>query len=144
MPRRAAVLGQAHGRDAGNLAEVGGQVVGVGAADFGLLHQLVELLHEQDRLRLGHPVIVAAGETATALVRADSAAAVVEGVALVDQFVAHACDRAAFAGRDVLGFLEAEAAQVAERAALAALVFRQPRLAGILDDRQLVLGGQWR
>ena len=141
MPHRPAVLRQAHGRDAGNLAEVGAQVVGVRAADFGFLHQLVELLHEQDRLGLGHAVVVAAGETAVALVRPDGAAAVVEGVALVNQFLAHARDRAAFAGRNVLGFLEAEAAQVADRAALAALVFGQPRLAGVLDHRQLVLAG---
>ena len=141
MPHRPAVLRQAHGRYAGDLPEVGAQIVGVGAADFGFLHQLVELLHEKDRLRLGHPVIVAAGETPIPLVRPDSAAAVVEGVALVDQFLAHARDRAAFAGRNVLGFLEAEAPQVADRAALAALVFRQPRLAGILDHGQLVLAG---
>ena len=96
---------------------------------------------ENHGLRLRHPVVAAAGEAAVSLVRPDGAAAVVEGVALVDQLLAHAGDGAAFAGRNVLGFLEAEAAQVAERAALAALVLRQPRLAGILDHGELVLAG---
>ena len=36
----------------------------------------------------------------------------------------------------MLGFLETETTQIANRAALASFVFRQPRLAGILNDRQ--------
>ena len=41
----------------------------------------------------------------------------------------------------MLGVLEAEAAQIAERPALAASVLGQPRLAGVFDYREAVLLG---
>jgi len=78
VPHRPAVLGQPHRRDAGDLPEVRAQIIGIGAADRGFLHEFVELLHEEDRLRLGHPVVAAAGKTPVPLVRAAGAAAIVE------------------------------------------------------------------
>ena len=48
-------------------------------------------------------------------------------------------DGAAFARRQVLRVLEAEAAEVAQRAALPAPVLGQPRLAGVLDHGEIVL-----
>ena len=60
---------------------------------------------------------------------------------MLDQFVAVGEDRAAFAGIEVLRRLEAEAAEVAERADLAAAPLGQMGLAGVFDDRELVLGG---
>ena len=41
----------------------------------------------------------------------------------------------------MFGVLETEAAQVTERAALAALVFAQPRLAGVLNNGEIVFLG---
>src|SRR5258707_10720717 len=139
MPNRPAVLWQLHWRNTGDPPQVLAQIIGIGATNGGLLPQLVELPHEYHGLGLGHPVVIAAAEKALALVRSTSAAAVVIRITPVDQFLAHASDRATFAGRNVLGFLKAEAAHVANRAALAAFVFRQPGLTGILDYSELVL-----
>ena len=69
----------------GICCEVGGQVVRVLAPAGRLRHELLDLLQEHDRLDLRHAVVVAAGEAAAALVGPAGAAAVVEGVALVDR-----------------------------------------------------------
>src|SRR5512140_2019342 len=111
MPGGPAVPRQNHWSDARDLAEVLAQVIGIRAADRGFLHELIELLRENDRLRLRHAEVAPSREAAIALVGPACAAAVVVGVALVDEFLAHAGDGAAFAGRNVFGFLEAEAAE---------------------------------
>src|SRR5205809_776069 len=55
MPDRPAVFRQARRLDAGNLLQMGAQVVRVLTAARGFLHQLVELLHENHSLELLHP-----------------------------------------------------------------------------------------
>ena len=60
---------------------------------------------------------------------------------MIQQLNSVAGDGPALAGGNVLGLLEAEAAQIAQRAALATLVFAQPRLAGVLNDGQVVFLG---
>src|SRR5439155_17183956 len=86
-----------------------------------------------------HSVVAAAGEELLRALEAPGGASdIVEGVAPVQQFIAVAGDGAAFPGGDMLGVLEAETGQVAECATLAAFVFSQPGLAGILDNRELV------
>ena len=62
MPDRPAVFRQTRRLDAGNLFQVGAQIVRVLAPARGFLHQLVELLHEDHGLELLHPVVAAAGE----------------------------------------------------------------------------------
>src|SRR5205814_8362114 len=86
-----------------------------------------------------HPVIAATGEIFLCASKATRGTSyVVEGVAPVQEFIAVAGDGAAFATRDMLGILKAETSQITERAALAAFVFGEPGLAGILDHSQLV------
>ena len=68
-------------------------------------------------------------------------AVVVEGVDLLGQVVVVGEDGAAFAGAEVLGHLEAEAAGRAPGADLAAAPLGQVGLAGVLDHRQVVLLG---
>ena len=136
MPDGAAGIGQRAGSDAGDLLQLLDQVVGIRAANRGLGDQLVDLLHEHGRLEMLHAIVDAAGEKSFAVEGRGGAAAVVVGEAAVQQLVAVAGHGAAFARGKVLGVLEAEAAQVAERAALSAAVLGQPRLAGVLDHRQ--------
>src|SRR5205807_2557784 len=139
MPDRGAVLRQTRRLDAGNLFQVAAQVVRVLAPARGFLNQLVELLHADDGLELLHPVIAATGEILLCASKAARGTShVVEGVAPVQEFIAVAGYGAAFATRDMLGILKAETSQITERAALAAFVFGEPGLAGILDHSQLV------
>src|SRR2546422_1067859 len=59
---RSAAFRQTCRLDTGNLFQVGAQVVRVRTSARGFLHQLVELLHEDHRLELLHPVVAATGE----------------------------------------------------------------------------------
>src|SRR5439155_12464372 len=115
MPDRAAVCRQTRRLNAGNLFQVGAQVVRVLAPSRGFLHQLVELLHEDHRLKLLHPVIAATGEILLCAFEAPGGSSdVVKSVAPVQKFVAVAGDGTAFATRDMLGILKAETSQVTE------------------------------
>ena len=143
VPDRPAVLGQARRLDARDLLQGGGQAIGVLAPPGRVLDQLVELLQEHGRLEVLHAEVAAAREVGPRALEAPvGAAAVVERAGPVQEVVAVAGDGPALAGREVLGVLEAEAAQVADRPALAALVLGQPGLAGVLDDREAVLPGE--
>ena len=88
MPDRPAVVREPHRGDAGNVREVRGEVIGTASTEFGFLDEFIELESEKDCLGLGHPVIVAAGEIAGALVGAAGAAAVMIGIAFIDEFLA--------------------------------------------------------
>src|SRR5437867_3443074 len=106
MPDRAAVSGQTYRLDAGNLFQVGAQVVGVLTSSRSLLHQLVELLHEDHGLELLHPVVAAAREIRLCAFEASRGSSdVVKGVAPVQEFIAVAGDGAAFSRWDMLGIL---------------------------------------
>src|SRR5438034_4974557 len=145
MPDRPAVFRQPRRLDAGNLLQVDAQVVRVLASARGFLHQLVELLHKNHSLELLHPIVAAASEERLCALEAPGGASdVVERVAPVQEFIAVAGDGAAFSGGDMLGVLETETGQVAECAALAAFVFSQPSLTGILDNAELVFAGEDR
>src|SRR5213593_2391703 len=142
MPDGPAVSGHTHRLNTGNLLEAAAQIVGVLAPARGFLHQLVELLHENDGLELLHPEVSAASEIRFVTLEApEGTATVVEGLAAIQEIIIIACDGAAFAGRQMLGFLEAETAQVPERSALTALVFGEPRLARIFNEGEFVLAG---
>jgi hypothetical protein len=141
MPDRATVFREPDGGDAGDLGELAGEVIGALTAEFGFLDEFVELQAEEDGLGLGHAVVIAAREVAGTLECARGAAAVVVGIAAIDEFLAEAGDGAAFAGGEVFGFLEAETAEVAEDTAFAAMIFGEPGLAGVLDHREVVLAG---
>src|SRR5207249_3064448 len=94
---------------AGNLFQVGAQVVRVLAPARGFLNQLVELLHEDHGLELLHPVIAATGEILLCASKAARGTSyVVKGVAPVQEFIAVAGDGAALATRDMLGILKTE------------------------------------
>src|SRR5262249_24569924 len=137
MPDSLAVFGQACRLDAGDLLHGGGQPRRVFAAPPGLLAQLVELLQEHDGLEMLHPGVAAAREIGKcSLETTVRASTVVERTGAIDQIVAVTGDGAALARRQVLGVLKAEATQVPDRPAHASLVLREPRLAGVLDDRK--------
>ncbi len=142
MPDWIAVFGEANCLDARDGFEAFGEMLGVGAADFCFLDELVELLHEDDGLELLHSVIAAAGEIGSgAFEVAKCPAAIVERLATIEEIVAVSGYGAAFAGWEMFGILEAETAEVTKHAAFAALVFGEPRLAGILDHGEFVFAG---
>lgn len=60
MPNGLAVFRQACGLDAGNLFQLGAQVVGVFPAACRFAHELVDLLHQNHGLKLLHSVVAAA------------------------------------------------------------------------------------
>src|SRR6516162_7343952 len=68
-------------------------------------------------------------------------AAVMVRTTPVDQLVRHAGYSAAFTRGDMLGFLETEATQITNGAALATFVFGQPCLACILHHREVAFAG---
>jgi hypothetical protein len=89
-----------------------------------------------------HPKIAAACEIGTRTLEVPiGASAVVERAGPIQEFVTVAGNGPPLAGRKVLGVLKAETAQVADRSALASLVFGQPGLARVLDDRKTVFSG---
>src|SRR5207245_3479780 len=136
MPDGLAVLGQARRQDAGDLLQRGGEARGVFAAPNRVLAQLVELLQEHSRLEVLHADVAAAREIGPCPLEVPvRAPAVVERAGPIDEIVTIAGDRATFARRQVLGVLDAEAAQVADRPARVSPVLREPGLAGVLDDR---------
>lgn len=85
--------------------------------------------------------VAAAREVGASLEAAVGTSAVVERAGAVDEIVSVAGDSATFARRQVLGVLEAEASEVADRSAFLSLVVREPGLTGVLDDRETVLPG---
>ncbi len=135
-----AALVHPRGRDALDLAQELGQVGSVLLAAAGLLFEPRELLEQKGGLELGHAEIGAVAHVREAGGRR-AAAVVLKALALLDQFVAVCEDRTAFAGIEVLRALKAEAAQIAERAHLAAAPFGQVGLAGVFEHGDLVPGG---
>src|SRR5688572_24084701 len=132
MPNRAAVLGQAHRLDAGDLAQLGREIVGVFLPARGFLKKLIELLEQDHRLKLLHGVIAAADEVRPfAFKAAEGAPDVVKRLAPVQESIAIAGDSTAFAERNVFRVLETETTEISESAATAAFVFGQPGLAGV-------------
>ena len=100
------------------------------------------LRQQQRRLELRHAQVGAGrGVSEVRSPVRQPRAVVVEGMAAFPQFFVVADHRAALAGVEVLGCLEAEAAGLSVRAHLAAAPFRQVRLAGVLEHRDLVLRG---
>ena len=94
-----------------------GEVGRVLLAAAGLFLQPGELRRQQRGLELGHPEVGAVADVIEAGV-GRGAAVVLEALALLAQAVVIGEDRAPLAGVEVLRGLEAEAAQVAERAEL--------------------------
>ena len=88
-----------------------------------------------------HAKVAATGEAAFAAEGPRGPPAVMKGVAAVQKLIAIAGHGAAFAGRKVLGVLETEAPQVAQRAALAATVLGQPCLASVFNHSKVVFLG---
>src|SRR5207244_9032033 len=95
MPDRPAVFRQPRRLDAGNLLEVGAQVVRVLTSARGFMHQLVELLHENHGLELLHPIVAATGKVRLCTLEGPGGASnVVERVAPVQEIIAVASDGA--------------------------------------------------
>src|SRR5207249_321437 len=75
----------------------------------------------------------------TTLSETSPAAVVVKTLAELYEVLALVQDRAAFSGVEVFRRLEAETAEIAQRAQLAAAPFREVRLAGVLENGQAML-----
>ena len=128
------------GRDAGDLAQELGQVGCVLLAAARLLFEPRQLLQAASAAWNSVMRRLAPLRTYGEAGGRGAAAVVLKALALLDKLVAVGEDRAAFAGIEVLRALKAEAAEVAERAHLAAAPLGQVRLAGVFEHGDLVPG----
>src|SRR5437764_14506025 len=98
MPDRFTIFRQPHWSYPRDVPQVGAQIIGIGAANSGLLYEFIELLAQNYRLGLGHAVIVSPSEEAVALEATAGVAAVVIRAAFVDQIITHPGNSTALSG----------------------------------------------